>query len=178
MQALSVLRGVAFHQERVPHTPGLRIRSQLVAAAVLVVALAGCDGGLSPPAENRTGTIQSIIRYEGTWPDPDSVRDVRFVAMRFVPQDTSDFLELNRLAISDRLDYGVSIDTAVVSDVRPGVFLYSGVAVNYAQSIFAWRPIALYEENDGIFEVTPGETAHVNITVDFAVRPPFPPPRP
>ncbi len=144
---------------------------------IVATALSACDGGLAPPAENRSGTILSIIQYDGSWPPADSVRDLRFVAMRFVPQDTSDFLELNRLAISDRLEYGVSRDSATVSDVRPGVFVYSGVAVNYAQSIFAWRPVGVYSDDDGVFEVAPDETVRVNVTVDFSVLPPFPPGR-
>ncbi|HEX7072243.1 MAG TPA: hypothetical protein VF190_15630 [Rhodothermales bacterium] len=158
------------------------VRRGLVACIGCVCALslsivAACDGGLAPPEDQRTGTIEAGIRYVGTWPPADSVRDIRFVAMRFVPRDTSDFLELNRLAISDRLSYGVNEETVRVSDIRPGVFVYSGIAVNYAPSIFAWRPVAVYEENDGVFEVAPSETVRIQIEVDFSAPPEFPPPQ-
>lgn len=95
--------------------------------------------------------------------------------MRFVPQDTSDFLELNRLAISDRLAYGATAETVLVTDVRPGVFVYSGVAVNYSESIFAWRPVAVFEDGGGVFEVHPGDTVRIAMNVDFAQVPDFPP---
>lgn len=135
----------------------------------------GCDGGLAPPPTERNGVILGIVDYRGVWPPPDSTRDIRLVAMRFVPRDTSDFLELNRLAISDRMTYLAPAETVLISDVRPGVFVYTGVAVNYSSSIFAWRPVAVYEENGGIFEVQPGDTTRVAIHVDFSQPPPFPP---
>lgn len=143
--------------------------------APLVLLLSACDGGLAPPDSERAGVIQSVIRYRGEWPPADSARDIRFVAMRFVPRDTSDFLELNRLSISDPLTYHAAAETAVVSDVRPGVFVYSGVAVNYAESIFAWRPVGVYADNGGVFSVQEGETTHVAVEVDFGHPPPFPP---
>lgn len=147
----------------------------LTVVASLAFLFFGCDGGLEPPREDRNGAIHGIIQYQGTWPPADSVRDLRLVAMRFVPRDTSDLLELNRLAISDRLSYGATAETVVVGGVRPGVFVYTGVAVNYAESIFAWRPIAVFEENDGVFEVRPADTAYIRVNVDFSSRPPFPP---
>ena len=166
-------RSTAFANRRVASRPYPLLRPGVL--LLLLVLLAGCDGGLAPPESDRTGAILALIEYAGTWPPPDSARDVRFVAMRFVPQDTSDFLELNRLAISDRLTYGASADTVLVEEVRPGVFVYSGVAVNYSESIFAWRPVAVYEEGDGIFEVRPNDTVRIEVAVDFARLPDFPP---
>ena len=82
---------------------------------VLLLLMAGthvaCDSGLEPPEVARTGVIVAEINYEGQWPAPDSLNDLRFVAMRFVPRDTSDLLELNRIAFSERLEYYVGSDT-------------------------------------------------------------------
>lgn len=146
----------------------------------LVAGLAAaCDHGLVPPDEPPVGTIRAIITYAGhpdAWPPRDSLHDLRFVAMRFVPEDTTDFLQLNRLVFSERLRYHVPVDTVVLENIETGLFPYSGVAQRYAADLFAWRPVGLYDANGGILQVRPGETADVRVLVDFRNPPPFPPP--
>ncbi len=140
--------------------------------------LLACDHGLTPAAEPQ-GTIFVDIAYldPGTqWPARDSLFDLRFVAMPFLPKDTADFLQLNLLAISRGLD----TRTPRPQDTLPlaadaGVYVYSGVAENFADDLFAWRPVGLYEANGGVFEVLPGQTTRLSVTVDFTNRPPFPP---
>lgn len=163
-----------------PFAPPVRRRrfpAALAAAALLALALlAACDGGLAPPDAPPTGTIRGTVHYAGAWPPADSLRDLRFVAMRFVPQDTADFLELSRLVFSPHtLQRFVDHDTFVVRDVAAGAYVYSGIAQQYSPSLFAWRPVGLYEANDGVFFVSSGETTDVAITVDFRALPPFPP---
>ncbi len=138
--------------------------------------MSGCDHGLSPPDQPPTGAIRGVVTYTGTWPPLSEVFDLRYVAMRFVPTDTADFLQLNRMAISDGLDYGVSSDTFLVPDVQTGGFLYSGIAQQFEDNILSWKPIGIYEENDGFFSVEQGRTTEVEIRVDFASPPVFPPP--
>lgn len=142
----------------------------------LVYTGMGCDGGLAPPDEPPVGTLHATITYEGAWPPADSLHDLRLVAMRFVPQDTSDFLQLNNLVFSPRsLDYFVEHDTVVVAEVDRGTYVYTGVAQQYDESIFAWRPVGLYSEQNGVFQIRPGDTTFIRIAVDFDHLPPFPP---
>ncbi|GMQ83131.1 MAG: hypothetical protein BMS9Abin05_2615 [Rhodothermia bacterium] len=143
---------------------------------VALFLITGCDHGLVPPDVPPTGTIRAAIEYVGVWPPESEFRDLRFVAMRFVPRDTADFLQLNRMVISDRLDYNVLTQDVEISEVETGVFLYTGIAQQFSSDLLSWRPLGLYKENDGVFFVTKNETTDVSILVDFAERPPFPPP--
>lgn len=148
-----------------------------VPALLLALVLAACDHGLAPPEAPPVGAIRAVVTYAppGAWPPPDSLVDLRFVAMRFVPKDTSDFLQLNRLVFSQTLRHNVARDTVVVTDVAAGAFFYSGVAQRYSQDLFAWRPVGLVEADGGVFHVRGGETTEVHVTVDFRNPPPFPP---
>lgn len=146
---------------------------------LLAAVIAACDHGLAPPTSVQTGVISARVSYVGhpdAWPTADSLQDLRFVAMRFVPTDTADFLQLNRMVYSDRLRYNVGAETARVPDVEAGPFLYAGVAQKFGTDPFAWRPVGLVEDEDGVFLVRPGETTHVEVTVDFRNPPVFPPP--
>ena len=166
----------------IPEKGGLRLHWPIAwIVAMLIPFCVGCDSGLEPPAEAQVGVIDVRITYaegDSTWPPPDSLHDLRFVAMRFVPSDTADFLQLNRMVFSDRLRYNVSADTARISDVAVGPFLYSGVAQKFGTDVFAWRPVGLVESDDGVFIVRSGETTQVEVHVDFRDPPPFPPPPP
>lgn len=145
------------------------------------IAVAGCDHGLAPPAEPETGVVRVHVEYLQSpedWPPPDSLRDLRFVAMRFVPRDTSDLLQLNRLVFSERLSDSVSSQVVILPAVETGPFLYAGVAQKFGPDIFDWRPIGLVTDNGGIFVVATDETTDVSVVADFGNPPPFPPPLP
>ena len=141
----------------------------------LCITLTGCDHGLAPPGEDARGSISGTLTYSGTWPARDSLREIRFVGMRFIPQDTSDFLQLNRMVISDTLSRYVTSDSFFISNVQAGVYVYSGVAENFGRGILDWRPIELYTLNQGTFVVRGDETTSLSIDVDLSQRPPFPP---
>ncbi len=153
----------------------------VLSLGMLGFAGAGCDHGLAPPDEPATGVIRAYIEYvQGPedWPPPDSLRDLRFVAMRFVPRDTSDLLQLNRLIFSDRIRDRVSADTVTIAGVETGSFQYSGVAQKFGPDNFDWRPVGIVTANDGFFIVVADETTDVRVIVDFENPPPFPPPSP
>ena len=157
----------------------ISLAGALSALVLVLIALVGCDHGLSPPAEPATGAIRAYVEYVQTrddWPGPDSLVDLRFVALRFVPRDTTDLLQLNRLVFSDRLPYRVARDTVIVGSVETGSFLYAGVAQKFGADNFDWRPVGLVEENSGFFTVEADETTTVRVTVDFQNPPQFPPP--
>jgi hypothetical protein len=134
-----------------------------------------CDDGLAPPVTVPVGTISGEITYTGSWPPADSLVDLRFVAMRFVPVDTSDFLQLNLMEFSETLQMNVVADSFKIEGVVPGTFFYSGVAQHFSTEILAWRPVGLVDSNGGIFEVQPGKQAEVTVHVDFGNLPHFPP---
>lgn len=137
--------------------------------------LVGCDHGLEPPDSSGTGTIQGTIEYVGTWPPLEELNDLRFVGMRFVPRDTSDFLQLNQMAISSGLQKHVSFDSFEITEAAAGFYLYSGVAQQFDDNFLSWRPVGLYTQDGGIFTVAPNEITTIHLVVDFDNLPVFPP---
>lgn len=92
--------------------------------------------------------------------------------LKSVPQTTQDiFADFNNLVFSERLDFNVEQDTFSISQVPNGVYVYNSVAQNYG-TITEWRPVGLYEENDGII-IMDGDTISITIHVDFDNLPPF-----
>lgn len=151
----------------------------LPAVLALAVFLAACDQGFAPPDEPPTGTLVVDITYENhpeTWPPTEDIYELLFVALRFVPKDTADFLQLNRLIFSERLQFHVERQTVTLDSVATGIYPYSGVAHKYGTDLFAWRPIGLVEEGGGIIIISPGQTTRVSMSADFLNPPPFPPP--
>ena len=141
----------------------------------LCLLLMSCDNGLEPPGEAGTGSIRGTIEYLGTWPAADSLQDLRFVAMRFVPQDTSDFLQLADMEISNGLNVNVETDTFIIPEAKSGLYVYSGIAQQFEANFLSWRPVGLYTDTAGIFSVSLGESTEINIRVDFNNVPVFPP---
>ena len=141
---------------------------------VLLLLLAACDGGLEPPITS-TGAIRATIAYPplDQWPSADSLRDLRFVALRFVPRDTTDFFDLTRISFSDGLTRRVLADTVVLSGVPATFYPYAGVAQQFSRNVLDQRPVGLVL-GDG-FLVPRGDTVDVRVTVDFRSPPPFPP---
>lgn len=120
------------------------------------------------------GSIAGTITYIGEWPPAAELEDLRFIGMRFLPRDTTDFFRLNEMVISERLPDNVSSHQFQV-DAPTGTYFYSGVAQKYGSELLDWRPVGLVETNEGVFFVTRGSTVNVQITVDFANPPVFPP---
>lgn len=138
----------------------------------LLLIYTGCDHGLEPPDAPPFGSIQGTVTYTGTWPPGDSLRDLRFFALPFVPQDTLDlFRDLNQLVFSERLRYNVSDDSFSIDSVQAQIYVYSGVAQQFSRNLLDWRPVGLAT----LFQVRPGEVTELSITVDFNHIPPFPP---
>ncbi len=111
---------------------------------------AGCDGGLAPPPPSPLAHIEGSIYYTGPWPPADSVRELRFVALRFVPQNALDLLlRFNELVFSDTLRRFVDYDTfRVTLDLRGVVadtFYYSGIAWKFGPGLLDWRPLVVYD---------------------------------
>jgi hypothetical protein len=147
----------------------------LLIISLLIVASLGCDAGLQPPEDEGTGTITGKISYLPPWPSSTEVKDLRFIAMRFIPQDTTDFFRLNEMVISERLPSGVEVHEFTLSDAPVGTYYYAGVAQKYADDLLAWRPVGLVETDGGTFFLSRGGLVEVNVIVDFNNPPVFPP---
>lgn len=145
------------------------------------VFVLGCDHGLEPPEILGEGVIVANFTYEGRVPPGDSLSDLRFIAMRFVPRDTSDFLRLNEIVFSGPMkpfwvnDALFLTEKVTIERVLEGSYLYNGVAHQYSPSFFDWRPVGLVAENEGLLQVAKDETTFVNVVIDFYDRPIFPP---
>lgn len=140
------------------------------------MVLFSCEGGLEPPMDepDPTGVITGIVTYSGEWPPADSLKDLRFVPLKSVPQKPQDiFADFNNLVFSERLKFDVEQDTFTVSQVPNGNYVYNAVAQNFG-TFTEWRPIGLYKENDGLI-IMEGDTVSITIHVDFDNLPPFPP---
>ena len=160
-------------------TNTIRLSHRLVhIAPVLVLAtllLAGCDAGLQPPEDEGTGTITGTITYTGQWPPASELQDLRFIAMRFIPSDTTDFFRLNEMVISERLPDNVSSHEFSIPNAPAGTYFYAGVAQKYSADLLAWRPVGLVETGGGAFTVQRGGSVDLSVDVDFANPPVFPP---
>jgi hypothetical protein len=148
---------------------------QILLIILPVVLIAACDHGLQPPADAGIGSIQGSIIYIGEWPPETELNDLRFVAMRFVPTDTADFFRLNEMEISAGLVTNVESGVFAINSAQVGTYFYSGIAQQFEDNLFSWRPVGLYTANGGIFSVSRGETVTISIVVDFQDIPIFPP---
>jgi len=137
--------------------------------------LLSCDHGLEPPEDPGFGRIEGTVTYVGNWPPQEELQDLRFVAMRFIPQDTSDFFKLNEMEISAGLETNVDSDSFTLAAATSGTYFYSGIAQKFDSDLLSWRPLGLYTDNGGVFTVTSGETVSISFVVDFDDPPIFPP---
>lgn len=140
------------------------------------ITLWGCEGGLEPPQTEPSpeGVISGTVHYTGNWPPSSELQDLRFVPLKIVPQSPTDLLsDFQNLGFSDKLDFNVESDTFLVDDLQNGVYVYNVIAQQFGGS-FDWRPVGVYEENDGVI-ILEGDTIRITIEVDFDNLPPFPP---
>jgi hypothetical protein len=146
----------------------------IVIAGLLFAAVAGCESEIRPPDEPATGTIQGRVEYVNTWPPRTEVRDLRFVALPFVPRDSTDILRINDLIASETLTYGVDSESFVVSVVPAGTYPFSGIARQRTEDLLSWEALGLYTADEGVFEVREDQVTDLVITVDFDRRPDVP----
>ena len=141
----------------------------------ILASITACDSGLAPPEDLGTGSLDVRVTYSGEWPPAEELNDLRFIAMRFTPADTSDFFRLNEMIISTRLDANVSSDAFRIEAAPTGTYFYTGIAQQFSNNLLSWRPIGLYTDNMGVFSIGRGQEITLDIRVDFADLPEFPP---
>lgn len=142
-----------------------------------VLFVLSCNEGLEPPPPPPpTGVLLGEVHYSGRWPSADSLREIRFVAMRLIPRAISDFTDLNNIEFSGGLRRNVDTDTFSIRRLPNGLYPYSGVAWRYGPNVFMdWKPVGLYSDPLGRGLDIRGDTVRVLIRVDFGNLPPFPP---
>lgn len=134
----------------------------LLAVAVLtlvIISFPGCDKGLTPDPSGFTG----VIRFTN-WPPPDSVQELRLVAFKLPPTDSSglliEFLKGNVViyppvgtpAFTKFKDNGEFVDsiryTVILQNLPAGEatrYSYVALAWRYGPNVFAdWAPAGVY----------------------------------
>jgi hypothetical protein len=172
-------------------------RTVFIVLALLSGLLPGCDQGLGPISE-ETG-FSGVITFRN-WPPPESILELRLVALEEFPADSSglvDALFQMRAAIYPHVTTGVAValqilgnksaDTVHYTFLKEGTILkeatynYVVVAWRYGPNYFAdWRPAGVYTLTPGTFEPAAVIVRNnrmrkdVDITVDFNNLPPKP----
>lgn len=143
---------------------------------VFFAVISGCDHGFQPP---ERGKISGTIFFKGKWPPAEEVRALYFGAAPFTPCSVDDIVaRFSEVALSNDLKTSgtdISQSTFSISDVNPGVYVYSGVYMQYGPTVLEIKPVGIFTENNGTFIVSSGQTAEISLTVDFNQFPPFPP---
>ncbi len=176
------------------------MRSRIIASALVAGLLgfcSGCDRGLGPITE-ETG-FSGVITF-ANWPPPEQVLELRLVAFRDYPSDSSGIIAAlldQRAAIYPHVTTGVAgaleilgnktADTVHYSFTTEGTILKEGtynyvvLGWRYGPNYFAdWQPVGVYTEKPGTFEPAPVVVRDrrmrkdVDIKVDFNNLPPKP----
>ena len=171
-------------------------RSFAVLFALLLLLNSGCDKGLTPDPSGFSG----VVRFRN-WPPPDSVWELRIVAFKNPPADSSslfaEFFKGNVLVYPpigttafkktdstglrfvDSISYTVVLHGIPVDEPRS--YSYIALAWRYTQNILTdWRPAGIYTLQAGTFVpsqlVIPKHEfiTRVNIECDFSNPPPRP----
>lgn len=161
----------------------------------LLSTLSGCDKGLNPDPSGFSGVI-----YFTNWPPPDSVWELRLVAFKNPPTDSSililEWAKGNVLVhppigspafkktdstgrFVDSIHYTVILHGLSVDE--PARFSYVALAWRYSGTdFFAWRPAGIYTLQRSSFIPSPITIPKhtflrdVNIYCDFRNPPPKP----
>lgn len=155
----------------------------------MIIIAAGCDGGLNPDDARKTGGkafLSGTIHYEGGsggWPQ-DSVYGMRIAAFRQAPPYIRDSLISIVLAgeayftLQSLPLYVDSNNFMLEIPDAPVELRYITAAMQTDSSIYSQMAAGIYSES-GNFEpstlfIEAGDTASINIFVDFDNLPPQP----
>jgi hypothetical protein len=160
----------------------------LVTLFILIVP--GCDTGLSPL--NEPAGFSGVVRFKN-WPPADSVRELRVVAFKSYPSDSTGIV--NALLAGDAVVYPAIgstglpfyVDSVSYSFTTKGTTLqvetydYVALAWRYGVNSFVdWRPAGVYTTTPGSFDPAPVHVllhkiaTNIDINVDFSNPPPTP----
>jgi len=147
-----------------------------------LVLVSGCDqSGLNPETYQEPG-FSGTIAFTGSIPPPDSIRDLRIVAVPYYPVDTT-FAELfDKIVNKGIIPFSESLSGKVlpnstieyVMNVKPQEYRYVAVVQMYGLNFLNdWRVVSVFgytssDPNPKTVKVADGvQTKGVNFTVDF-----------
>ena len=154
----------------------------LLIVLTFILSVNGCDRtGLNPNEYQEPG-ISGRISFNGQIPPPDSLRDLRIVAVPYYPVDTT-FADLfDKIVNKGNIPFSEGFSDRVVSNgslqyqmnVKPQTFHYVAVVQMYgANFLLDWRVVSVYgytAEDPSPKPVIVKEgnvTDNVNFIVDF-----------
>ncbi|NUN69090.1 MAG: hypothetical protein HUU02_05215 [Bacteroidetes bacterium] len=154
---------------------------------LLFLFLSSCDKGLDPSNVSEPG-FGGTITYAGPLPPPDSLRDLRIVAVPYYPIDTL-FQPLIMKVLDGVIPFSADIRSSAVPGMtvpytmflKPKTYYYIAVVQQFGFDPFSqWKVVGVYTAlpSDTIpqsLRIPDGTFVHdVNITVDFYNLPPQP----
>ncbi len=172
-----------------------RLFLSVTVLTLVFLSFQGCDKGLTPDPSGFTG----VIRFTN-WPPPDSVQELRLVAFKSPPTDSSgllvEFLKGNVViyppvgtpAFTKFKDNGDFIDsikyTVILQNLPAGEatrYTYVALAWRYGPNVFAdWAPAGVYSLQPSthvpatLVVEKHNVVRDVNILCDFRNLPPKP----
>lgn len=165
-----------------------RWRSAAWAALLLAFAF-GCDGGLDPTSQPPEAILGGRLIVRGgtaSYPPRDSLFDLRVVAFRTIPRDSSIIAAVlggqayfTPTSVLDSSSYTITI-SFTESTPDPLRLEYIAVAQQYGPNVFSdWRVVGVYAADTlwtpRAVVLTRGERrTDVDITIDFRNPPPQP----
>lgn len=167
----------------------MRLHSTLLLNGLLALLLCHCNGGLDPTALPPNAELGGRLTVRGgneSYPPRDSILDLRVVAFRTMPRDSSIIAAVlagqayfTPTSILDSTRYTISI-SFTEGTPEPLRLEYIAVAQQYGPNVFRdWRVVGVYA-SDSLWTpkavvLTRGERrSDIDITIDFRNPPPQP----
>jgi hypothetical protein len=167
----------------------MNIRAPLALCLALALLLLGCSGGLDPTELPPQASISGRLIVRGgtqSYPPRDSLFDLRVVAFRTIPKDSSIIAAVlggeayfTQTSVIDSSSYSITIP--LTGNVPEPLRLeYIAVAQQYGPNVFSdWRVVGVYSEDTlwtpKAVVLTRGvHRTDVDITIDFQNPPPQP----
>ena len=161
----------------------------LILSSILAFVVSHCDGGLDPTAVPPNAELGGRLTVRGgveSYPPRDSLLDLRVVAFRTIPRDTSIIAAVlsgqayfTTSSVLDSSHYRIVIPFGDGTS-EPLRLEYIAVAQQYGPNIFRdWRVVGVYASDSlwtpKALTLTRGERRmDVDITIDFRNPPPQP----
>lgn len=156
-------------------------------ALFLTAPFSGCDGGLDPDSVVEPG-FGGTITYISRIPPPDSLKDLRIVAVPYYPVDTL-FQPLIIKVIEGIIPFSADIRSGADSGktvtyemfLKPKTYYYIAIVQQYGIDVFSqWKVVSVFQQSPSdptprIITVEDGKfTKNIHFTVDFYNLPPQP----
>lgn len=154
----------------------------------VIFLLSGCDEhGLNPDNVDESG-FGGTISFVSKLPPPDSLFDIRIVAVPYFPVDTL-FQPIILKVLDGVIPFSENFKQSADSGktiryelfVKPQTYYYVAVVQQFGIDVFSqWKVVSVYgygpsDPNPKIIAVEDGKfTRNINFTVDFYDLPPQP----